>query len=174
MTSPLIPLYQPNDLLLSFCKVWWQSTNSLVPDGRFTSSGSSFLSYDVTSGFVSSPPIPLCQPNDLLLICCQVWWQSTNFPVPDGRFTFSGSSFWSSDVTSGLVTSPSIPLYQRNDLLLSFCQVWWQSINSPVPDGRFTSSGSSFWSYDLTSGFVISSPIPLCHPPNASLALCKI
>ena len=123
---------------------------------------------------MTSPPIPLYQPNDLLLICCHVWWQSTNFPVPDGRFTFSGSSFWSSDVTSGLVTSPSIPLYQLNDLLLSFCQVWWQSTDSPVPDGRFTSSGSSFWSYDVTSGFVTSPPIPLCHPPDASLAFCQI
>ena len=62
---------------------------------------------DVTSGLVTSSPIPLCQPWGAPLGSCQVWWWLDD---SFGCKPLKTQRVWPCDVTSGLVTSSLILL----------------------------------------------------------------
>ena len=118
LTSLPVTLYSPLGVALYLCQVWWHSDNSPGLEGPIPVLWRHFRFIDITSGtFISSPRCHSMSVPSLVAIGQFLWpGQLTENPY---------------DVTSGSVTSFLIPLCYFWDAHLPFCQVSWESHNSP-------------------------------------------
>ena len=146
----------------------YRSVPSFVAIRQFPCHGepnkSHFRFYEVTSGFMTSPPaVPLWSPLGVSIGLCQVWWQSDNCPARESQIRLT--SYF----------GRSLPVLWRH-FRYPMCQ--YRSVPSLVAIGQFPCPGepnkSHFLFLEVTSGSVTSLPVPLWSSLGVNLGLCKV
>ena len=108
------------------------------------------------------------------LCLCRVWWQSDHSPSCEASLPVLWGHFLSEKVTSGFVFSLQLPVSSSQAVTLRLCQVWWQSHPSSSCEASLPVWWGHFLSQEVTSGFVMSLPVPLSSSLFATLCLCQI